>query len=82
MNIEYIYNKVKEYVKGRYGTKRWCYTDFFLDDLGKTYFIEQVETDSGIKPDWDDDEIVEHICDSISSSMADYECQQIMLGMK
>lgn len=80
MNIEYIYNKVENIIKEKYGTKRWCYTDFFLDENGKKYFIEQIETDNEILPDWDDEEIIEHICNGISSSMFLYDMQQEMLS--
>ena len=80
MNIDYIYKNVESFVRENYGTKRWCYTDFFLDEPGKNYFIEQIETDRDIKPDWDDDDIVEHICDSLRSNMGMYEIQQAMLN--
>lgn len=79
MNIDYIYKKVEAFVKENYGTKRWCYTDFFLSENGKNYFVEQIETDKDIMTDWDDDEIIEHICDSLRSSMGIYDIQQAML---
>ena len=81
MNIEYIYNSVKDFVENRYGTRRWCYTDYFLDENGRNYFTEQIEADEEILPDWDDDDIIEHICNSISANMFTYEYakQQDML---
>lgn len=79
MNIDYIYKEVEAFVKENYGTKRWCYTDFFLNENGKNYFVEQIETDKDIMADWDDDEIIEHICDSLRSSMGIYDIQQAML---
>lgn len=79
MNIDYIYKEVEAFVKENYGTKRWCYTDFFLNENGKNYFVEQIETDKDIMTDWDDDEIIEHICDSLRSSMGIYDIQQAML---
>lgn len=80
MDINYIYYRVETFVKEHYGTKRWCYTDYFIDDKGKNYFIEQLETDKDIMPDWDDEEIIEHICDSLKNSMGVYEIQQAMLN--
>lgn len=79
MNIDYIYKEVEAFVKENYGTKRWCYTDFFLNENGKNYFVEQIETDKDIMADWDDDEIIEHICDSLRNSMGMYDIQQAML---
>lgn len=79
MNIDYIYKEVEAFVKENYGTKRWCYTDFFLNENGKNYFVEQIETDKDIMTDCDDDEIIEHICDSLRSSMGIYDIQQAML---
>lgn len=79
MNIEHIYNSVKNFVEKKYGTRRWCYTDYFLDENGRNYFIEQIETDNEILPDWDDDDIVEYICNSISANMFMYYAQQEML---
>ena len=80
MNIDYIYKKVESFIKENFGTKRWCYTDYFLDEKGKNYFIEQIETDKDIMSDWSDDEVAEHICNSLSSNMGTYEFQQAMLS--
>ena len=68
------------FVKENFGTTRWCYMDFFLDENGKNYFVEQIETDKDIQSDWDDDDIIEHICESFSSNMGTYELQQAMLS--
>lgn len=81
MHLTYIYNCVKQYIKERYGTKVWCYTDFFMNEQGLEYFKEQLETDNEILPDMDDDEIIEHICNSLSSSMTIYTFQQTMLSI-
>ena len=80
MNIDYIYKKVEAFVKENFGTTRWCYTDFFLDENGKNYFVEQIETDKDIQSDLDDDGIIEHICESLSSNMGTYELQQALLS--
>lgn len=80
MNIEHIYNSVEKFIKKSFGTKRWCYTDFFLDENGKKYFIEQIRTDNEILPDWDDEDIIEHICDNLSSNMFMYDAQQEMIN--
>lgn len=81
MNVEKIYNDVKDYIKNNYGTKRWCYTDFFMDNQGFEYFKEQIETDKEITNDMDDEEITQHICNSLSSSMTIYTFQQTMLSI-
>lgn len=81
MDIEHIYREVESYIKERYDTKKWCYTDFFLDEKGFNYFKEQLETDPNITPDMDDDEIVEHICQSLSHSETINMFQQSMLDI-
>lgn len=81
MNLIYIYESVKQYIKERYGTKVWCYTDFFMNEQGLEYFKEQLETDNEILPGMDDDEIIEHICNSLNSNMTIYTFQQTMLSI-
>ena len=81
MNVEKIYNNVKSQIKNRYGTRNWCYTDFFSDTDVFEYFKEQIQNDKDITNDMDDDEIAEHIYDSLCSSMTIYDFQQIMLSL-
>lgn len=81
MNIDYVYNEVKEYVKEHLGTSVWCYTDFFLDEKGFSYFKEEVEIDSCITKEMDDDDIVEYICQSLSQNETMRMFQQTMLEL-
>lgn len=53
---------------------------FFLMRMVK-YFIEQIETDKEILPNWDDEEIIEHICNNISDSMLICDMQQGMVKL-
>ena len=78
MDIWNIYRQVETYVREKYGLNKWCYTDFFLDNKGFSYFKEEVERDTEITPDMDDEEIIEHICQSISESETMHMFQQSM----
>ena len=82
MDIENIYKQVEEYIRERYGTRKWCYTDFFVDEKGFAYFQEQIESDKDITDDMDDDEIAEHICQCLCESETINMFQQTALSMR
>ena len=42
---------------------------------------EELEADNEILPDMDDEEIIEHICNSLNSNMTIYTFQQTMLSI-
>lgn len=79
MNIPCIYEEVKKWVAEYYGTKQWCYTDYFLDQTGYEYFRDQVETDRDITPDMTDAEIIEHIEEMLGKNMTMYDFQQAFM---
>ena len=78
MDYRHVYEEVKKWVVEFYGTSRWCYTDYFLDDNGYDLFVDQLKIDKSITTDMSDEDIIDHIEEELGKNMTMYEFQQAM----
>lgn len=79
MDIKKIYSEVKKWVETYYGKEGWYYSDFFLDEKGFEYFKEEIKLDREITKDMTDDEIIDHIEESLGKNITMSMWQQEML---
>lgn len=73
MDIQYIYNEIKKWAKGRYKSTCWIWQDYFDDKYGYEYFVEQIENDmrdGNITKDMSDNDIIEYIKETLLSNHA------------
>ena len=74
MNIPCIYEEVKKWAKDRYKPTCWIIQDYFDEKYGYENFVEQIEKDirdGNITNDMADEDVVEHIEETLLSNHAD-----------
>ena len=79
-DLQYIYETIKTWVANNFGKSTWSYTDFFLDEEGYDYFLEQICNDKEIQDGMDKDEVIDIIQEALGRNMTPYYFQQESLA--
>ena len=78
--LQCIYKAVKGWVAENFGKSTWSYTDFFLDEQGYNYFLDQIAGDKEIHEGMDMYEVIDIIEQALGQNMTLYYFQQEMLA--
>lgn len=80
-DIRYVYENVRSWVAGLYGTSGWYHDDYFADENGYETFKREIEHDDEIENCADSEDVIEYIKKSLGEGIFMSIAQQSMLSV-